>query len=190
MLSISWHMLCCTENSCIRYHILQKLSNMVENCMKRENSPQFMVWCLRNLSFWGFFWAIFHAVIFKKSDFSDAFSELFLWNFTLPGLSISYQLSVCMSFLLLGFFTFLPADGLERKSPHCYKYTDTNQLINPGPNMPQNQVNNQGIYNILFPGHLLLATMWDKILYQPNFCFDCTYIRNIWNSVLIRSSPT
>lgn len=109
--------------------------------------------------------SIFHLVILKRLNFSYAFSELFLGNFTLPVLSIS----LC-EFAALRLCTFFLMDGLETKSQHCYKYTDTNQLINPGPNVAQSQVNFKAITHT-FPWPLLLATVWDKILCQPNFCF-------------------
>lgn len=138
MLFISWHMICCTENSCVNNTVISHTAKIKQHGGKLYETGKF---------------STVHCVMFKKSVFFKAFSELFfmLWYlrnqiFLMPFLSYFFETSPSLGslsaislgeFAAIRLFTFLPVDGLETKSPHCYKYTDTNQLLNSGPNVPQ-----------------------------------------------------
>lgn len=127
-----------------------------------------------------------HDVMFKKSVFLKAFSELFFvlsylrnQTFLMPFLSYFFEtspslgslsaISLC-EFAAIRLSTFLSVDGLETKSPHCYKCTDTDQLINHGPNMPQSQMNIKA-YITYFS---LAICFWQ--LYGTRYCISQTFV--------------
>lgn len=124
--------------------------------------------------------------MFKKSVFLKAFSELFFMllylrnqAFLMPFLSYFFETSPSLGslsalslweFAAIRLFTFLPVDGLGTKSPHCHKYTDTNQLINPGPNVPQSQVNIKEYITYIS----LAICFWQ--LYGTRHCISQTFV--------------
>lgn len=60
---------------------------------------------------------------------------------TSPSLCSLYAAINLCEFAATRLCTFFPKDGMETESQHCYKYTDTKQLMNPRPDMAQCQVN-------------------------------------------------